>query len=360
MANGLRAADPSPLAYDLNEVGTRTFAASGAPSWNSEDTTRIFLPSIEQATPQRVLVVDDDALMRERLEALVVASGFDVTSAGSGREALAILRREYCPIVISDWSMPDMDGVTLCRSIRNESFPGYVYFLLLTARDSNTDIVVGLDAGADDYLSKRVSEAELMARLRSARRIVGLERMLRDAIDEKRRQATTDALTGANNRLYFEKHFDREIKRVRRYGGPLSILALDIDRFKAINDQFGHGVGDAVLAEFATRIGDALPRDSDWFARIGGEEFAVVLPHTDMPGALTVAEKLRQFVSDTPFPTDVCELNVTVSIGVAALCCFPPNSHPSADDVLELADKALYRSKESGRNRVSAAQSVSL
>jgi diguanylate cyclase (GGDEF)-like protein len=177
-------------------------------------------------------------------------------------------------------------------------------------------------------------------------------------IDEKRRLATTDALTGANNRLYFDKHFARELKRVRRFGGPLSLLALDIDHFKSVNDRFGHGVGDEALVEFAQRIGDGLPREYDWSARIGGEEFVVVLPQTDMPGALTVAEKLRHFVAATPFETEAGPLRLTVSIGVAALCCFPSGADPSAEDILELADKALYRSKEQGRNRVTAALSV--
>jgi diguanylate cyclase (GGDEF)-like protein len=334
-------------------------AQSGAGgAWNPDDTTRIFLPNIMQSMQQRVLVVDDDPLMCERLEALVMAAGFAVTTARTGREALAALRRDYCPIVISDWAMPDMDGVSLCRAIRAESFPGYVYLLLLTAKDSQADIVAGLDAGADDYLSKRVPEAELIARLRTAKRIVGLEQTMRDMIDEKRRQATTDALTGANNRHYFDKHLTRELKRVRRFGGPLSLLALDADHFKSINDNHGHAVGDEVLMELANRIGDGLPRDYDWFARIGGEEFVVVLPQTDLPGALVVAEKLRQLVANTSFTTVAGDLSVTVSVGAAALCCFPRGFDVSADDLMELADKALYRSKETGRNRVTAAHSI--
>ena len=331
---------------------------SATGQFNPDDTTRLFLPNLSQVSSQRVLVVDDDPLMRDRLEALVLAAGFYPSCAASGREALHALRRDYCPIVISDWAMPDMDGIALCRAIRGESFPGYVYFLLLTARDGQQDVVSGLDAGADDYLSKRVTEAELIARLRTARRIVALEQSLRDMIDEKRRLATTDALTGANNRHYFEKHFIRELKRMRRFGGPLSLLALDVDHFKSINDRFGHAVGDQVLIELADRIDTALPREYDWSARIGGEEFAIVLPQTDMPGALTVAEKIRQYVADSPIETDAGALPVTVSLGVAALCCFPPGAEPTVDGIMELADKALYRSKEKGRNRVTAAQTV--
>jgi diguanylate cyclase (GGDEF)-like protein len=334
-----------------SNTGTHTGA------WNPDDTTRIFLPNLSQGLPQRVLVVDDDPLMRERLEVLVMAAGFEVSTATSGREALEKLRRDYCPIVISDWSMPDMNGVELCRAIRAESFPGYVYFLLLTARDSHQDIVAGLDAGADDYLSKRVTEEELVARLRTAKRIVALEQSLREMIDEKRRMATTDALTGANNRHYFDKHFSRELKRARRFGGPLSVLVLDIDHFKSVNDMHGHSVGDDVLVAFVGRISSALPRDYDWCARIGGEEFVVVLPQTDLPGAIVVAEKLRQYVANPPIKTEVGNLQVTVSIGVAALSCLPQSSDSQLDDLMELADKALYRSKQLGRNRVTAAES---
>lgn len=329
-------------------------------SWNPEDTTRIFLPSFAQITQQRVLIVDDDALMRERLEVIATAAGFDVTTASTGREALETLKRDYCPIVVSDWAMPDMDGVQLCSAIRAESFPGYVYFLLLTARDSQHDIVAGLDAGADDYISKRVSESELVARLRTAKRIVGLEQSLREMIDEKRRIATTDSLTGANNRLYFDKHFGREWNRVRRFGSPLSIVILDIDHFKSVNDKYGHAIGDEVLIEFASRISAALPRDYDWCARVGGEEFIVVLPQTDLPGAMVVAEKLRQFTANAPMKTVAGNLRVTVSIGVAAMSCLPVGSDAKYGDhdygdLLELADKALYRSKEAGRNRVTSA-----
>lgn len=320
-----------------------------------DDTTRIFMPTAASFARHTVLIVDDDELTREKLTMLVQAAGFDTVAAKSGREALAQLHREYCPIVVSDWLMPDMDGLELCRAIRSDSFPGYVYILLLTARDTQEDILTGLDAGADDYLSKRVTEAELVARLRTARRIVALEQSLRDIIDEKRKLATTDALTGTNNRLYLVKHLSRELKRIQRYGGPLSLLALDIDNFKSINDRFGHAVGDEVLVEFVRRINSALPREIDWCARLGGEEFAVVLPQTDIAGAATVAEKLRQMTAGSPMKTTAGPLTVTVSVGVAALSVLPREIVPSVDALLELADRGLYASKQGGRNRVTAA-----
>ncbi|MBC7984430.1 MAG: diguanylate cyclase [Candidatus Obscuribacterales bacterium] len=323
--------------------------------WNQDDTARIFLPALREVLPPRVLIVDDDPLTREHLSILMQSAGFRVNTAESGRQALEMLRQDYCPIVLSDWSMPDMDGVELCRHIRAESFKGYVYVLLLTARDAQQDIITGLEAGADDFLSKRVTEAELMARMRTARRIGALEQTLRDMLDEKRKQATTDSLTGANNRRYFDKHASRELKRVRRFGGALSVLLLDIDNFKGINDRYGHGAGDEVLVLFAELLRAGLPRDYDWSARIGGEEFAVILPQTDLPGAMVVAEKLRLYTCRAPLTTSVGSLNISVSIGVAALSGFVGHKpEPTVEDLLELADRGLYRSKQEGRNRVTA------
>ncbi len=139
------------------------------------------------------------------------------------------------------------------------------------------DILAGLQAGADDYLSKRTSSAQLLARMRTAQRILTLEHSLKTAVAEKHRLAMSDPLTGAPNRRYFVRRLNRELKRANRVADDLSVMALDIDHFKAVNDKYGHATGDAVLRECVQRISECLPNDSDWYARIGGEEFAVVL-----------------------------------------------------------------------------------
>lgn len=318
------------------------------------DTTIIFGLKESLAVEPKVLIVDDDALVRERLKSLVMAAGFEVRTVASGAAALSMLHKDFCPIVISDRMMPDMDGLSLCRAIRAEQFAGYVYVLLLTVQDSEQDILAGLDAGADDYLSKRVSSAQLIARLRTAQRILTLEHSLRMIVDERSRQATTDTLTGASNRRYFSRHFSRELKRVERYGGQLALLMLDIDHFKLVNDRYGHAVGDEVLQEFSKRIAASLPRESDWFARMGGEEFVIVLPQTALAGARVVAEKLRASVASIPVRTTAGAIAITASIGVASLDALAAESAPATtDSMLELADRYLYESKKGGRNRVS-------
>jgi diguanylate cyclase (GGDEF)-like protein len=319
------------------------------------DTTIIMGLKEAVAVAPKVLIVDDDPLICERLRGLVMAAGFEARSVSSGAAALASLRKDFSPIVISDRMMPDMDGITLCRTIRSERFAGYVYVLLLTVQDAEQDILAGLEAGADDYLSKRVSSAQLIARLRTAQRILTLEHSLRTVVDEKSRLATTDALTGASNRRYFTRHFSRELNRVQRYGGTVSLLMLDIDHFKQINDRFGHATGDEVLQEFAKRIATGLPRESDWFARLGGEEFVVVLPQTSIDGAKIVGEKLRACIAAAPIRTLAATINVTVSVGVGGLeALLEAKIEPSMDAMLDLADRCLYESKAEGRNRVSS------
>jgi two-component system cell cycle response regulator len=305
------------------------------------------------APTPRVLIVDDDPLTAEHLQQLVSAAGFETATAISGAAALTAMRKQFSSIVITDLHMPDMDGLTLCRTLRDEQFESYVYVMLLTAQDAEQDVLAGLEAGADDYLSKRISSSQLVARLRTARRILTLEHSLRTVIQEKNQLATTDSLTGASNRRFFTRQLTRELNRMQRGQGQLSLLLLDIDHFKRINDRHGHGVGDEVLQEFARRIAAALPRKLDWYARLGGEEFTVVLPETDLSGAAVVAERIRQQVADPPFNTSCGTLTVTVSIGASGTAAL--TAAPSVDALLESADRCLYVSKDSGRNRVSVA-----
>ena len=300
----------------------------------------------------RVLIVDDDEIMIERLRDLVTTAGFEAMTATDGESALVSLATQFSPIVILDRQMPGMDGLALCRRIRATQYPGYVYIMLVTAYDSEEEILAGLDAGADDYLSKRVSGTHVIARLATARRILQLEHSLKQVIEERRRMAMTDALTGCHNRRYFMSHMRRELKRTRRFGGEVSLLVFDIDHFKHINDRYGHVAGDVVLIEFVRRVQSALPREYDWCARLGGEEFAVVLPQTDLAGGATVAEKIRRAVAAAPIVTAAGAIEVTVSGGVSGLACFVDRSAVNADQLLSRADDCLYHSKNGGRDRI--------
>jgi len=309
-------------------------------------------PMLDTLVP-RVLLVDDDEIAIERLGGLIAAAGYEVTSAANGAAALEALRRQFAPIVILDRNMPGMDGLELTRAIRaGTHYPGYVYIMLCTAHDSEDEILTGLNAGADDYLSKRASGTQLIARLATARRILTLEHSLKQVIEERRRIAMTDALTGAHNRRYFMNHLRRELKRTRRFGGELSLLVFDLDHFKHINDRYGHAAGDAVLVEFVRRIQNVLPREYDWCARLGGEEFAVVLPQTGVPGAGVVAERIRRAVAAGPIGTIAGSIEVTVSVGVTGISVFADRDAATVEQILRRADDCLYASKRHGRDRV--------
>jgi diguanylate cyclase (GGDEF)-like protein len=246
--------------------------------------------------------------------------------------------------------MPEMDGVALCKAVRSMQLDGYVYALLLTARDAKEHIITGLDAGADDYLVKPVHEAELIARLSAGRRILALEHSLRVANQRNRILSITDALTGAYNRRYLMEQLPREFERCRRYAYPLSVLMCDLDHFKQVNDLRGHAAGDDVLQQFACRAQKYIRNNSDWMARYGGEEFLIVLPETTHDQGLIVAEKIRQIVAATPFATRAGDAAVTASFGVASTGPHGPDLTLNVETLIRAADESLYKSKLAGRN----------
>ena len=319
-------------------------------SEDGDDTTQVLRLDLPEAPT--VLIVDDDDLVLARLQELVTAAGYAVHTAATGEEALKLLEKSAASIVITDLSMPDMNGLDLCRRIRAHVWPGYVYIVLLTVRNEEKDILAGLDAGADDYLSKRTSAAQFTARLRTAKRVLALEYSLKSALEKKRQIAMTDALTGAYNRHYFTRHFGREMKRAQRFGGEVSLLLLDVDHFKQVNDSYGHGVGDIVLKRLTKIIAKCLQRDTDWCARIGGEEFALVLEGTTLAEAGLRAEKVRQTIAGTSIETPKGALHITVSIGISGLEEFSNREIATVPLLLEHADVNLYASKARGRNCV--------
>ncbi len=306
-----------------------------------------------------ILLAEDDPVTRMLMTRFLKKAGYEVDAVSNGSEALDRMMARYYPILVTDWEMPEMDGVALCKAVRNMQLDGYVYALLLTARDSKEHIIAGLEAGADDYLIKPVHEAELIARLNAGRRILNLEHSLRAANQRNRILSITDALTGAYNRRYLMEQLPRELERCRRYAYPLSVLMCDVDHFKTINDVRGHAAGDEVLQQFAARTQKSIRSTSDWVARYGGEEFLVILPETSHDGALHVAEKLRDLISATPFATRNGDCAVTASFGVASTGPNGPDISLKVDKLIRAADECLYQSKQEGRNR-SSGQEVEL
>lgn len=312
---------------------------------------------VQQLVPQwqcRVLVVDDDDIVRAHLAAILKKAHYDVEVATSGEEALRILAKSQCQIVLTDWQMPGMDGLALCRKVRLEHVAGYVYVMMFTVREGKQHMLASLAAGADDFIVKGSSVEEMLARMEVARRITHLEYSLRQSNRENRRLSVTDPLTLSHNRRYLMKYLPRELARAQRYNFPLSVLCCDIDGFKQVNDRLGHAAGDHVLQEFVVRATRCIRETSDWLSRSGGDEFIIVMPETNLTGAHCVANKLRSVLSHPPMVIKERPLKLTVSIGVSALETRRELTDTSAVELLHAADQGLYASKRSGKNQVTA------
>jgi two-component system cell cycle response regulator len=326
------------------------------PELSTDLTDTMLMQQLKTSQPCRVLLVDDDDLVRTRLANLLRASQFEVDVAASGNEALRIMNQRPCQVLLTDWQMPDMDGLALCRVVRADQHESYVYVLMLTVRDNKRDLLEGLAAGADDYVVKGGSVDELLARMEVARRITHIEHSLRVSNRENWRLSVTDPLTGTNNLRYLMKYLPRELVRSRRYGHPLAVLSCDIDGFKLINDRFGHEAGDALLQGFVARTEGCLRASSDWLARVGGDEFMVVLPETRVLGANRVAHKLRQAYVASPVMTHAGPISFTVSVGVTAVeAAHEIENVSKIEHLLRAADRGLYASKSLGGNRATSA-----
>jgi diguanylate cyclase (GGDEF)-like protein len=259
-----------------------------------------------------------------------------------------LLANDSPDLVILDWMMPGMDGDQICRNLRHRPRDRYTYVLMLSARGDRADLLLGLEAGADDYLSKPFDPAELKARLNTGRRIVHLHNELIAARDALRRQAARDSLTGVWNHAAILEVLDRELARARREDRPLGVALADLDHFKRVNDTLGHLAGDAVLRSVSERFVQSM-RPHDLIGRYGGEEFLIVLPGCDESGARKVCDRLRARIDNEKVSHDGQAIPVTISIGATVF------SAPYSSDAVGLvraADVALYRAKARGRNRV--------
>jgi two-component system cell cycle response regulator len=298
----------------------------------------------------KILVADDDPVSRRLMQRMLERSGYEVIVASDGRAASEELTSGTgARLALVDWMMPELDGPGVCREVRSKPDGSYVYIVLLTSKQTHEDIVEGLEAGADDYLTKPCNPSELKARLLTGRRIVELEQKLVEAREGMRFRATHDGLTKLLNRTSILARLREALDRTAREGIPFSILLCDIDHFKRINDVHGHLAGDAVLELFASRLQRAV-RSTDSIGRYGGEEFLLVLDGCEAEDLSMRAEQVRRCVTESPFGTKDLLLNVSASIGGATVD--GNNNKVSAEWIIEQADAAMYLAKSHGRDCV--------
>ena len=305
--------------------------------------------------PQRILVVDDHPDNVEIIDARLSSRGYLIESASNGQEALDKVHANPPHLILLDVMMPLMDGFEVSRRIRGDSSLPYIPIILVTARGETEDKVEGLDAGADDYLTKPINFPELEARVRSMLRIKKLQdeldrqnRELEEVNERLRRLSITDGLTGLFNHRHVHELLHEEHERIKRSGKPLGVVMLDLDRFKLLNDTHGHPTGDLILAETA-RIMRENAREIDMIGRYGGEEFIALLPGAHEEDAVLFAERVRVAVENFVFRDGAKEIRMTVSGGVAS---GGASDYAAPDELIKRADKALYAAKEGGRNRV--------
>jgi diguanylate cyclase (GGDEF)-like protein len=302
----------------------------------------------------RVLVADDDAGCRMVLRATVERLGHECRVAADGDEAWRLFEEEQPDVLITDWMMPGLDGPELCRRVRQHEADGYTYVILATALGEHENVLEGMEAGADDYLTKPISPFDVRARLVAAKRVTELHKELDRLHAELTAQARTDALTGLGNRLRLHEDLEAIHDRAVRYGHIYCVGICDLDDFKRFNDTYGHQAGDDALR----KVGALLNHESragDSAYRYGGEEFLIVLAGQSLPQALAVLERIREAVEALAIPHRASRSGqaVTISVGVSAW------EHEQLDTpaaVLARADRALYESKAAGRNRVTSGE----
>ncbi|CAA0100154.1 diguanylate cyclase [Zhongshania aliphaticivorans] len=290
-----------------------------------------------------VLIVDDDAITRFALSAALEEWGFVSVLAENADQALKTLATETTPhLLIIDWSMPGMSGPDLCKTIRKREDGQFFYILMLTGKEGNEAIIEAMEAGADDFLSKPFDHRVLKVRIAAGSRIVRLEQTLNQL-------ASRDALTQCWNRRMIDELFANSIAESTRKRSKFSLMVLDIDHFKRVNDTFGHSAGDAALKHVVNILNTNL-REYDQVGRYGGEEFVILLPATDRNEAWGVAERIRSAIQFQPtILNDDLKIDVTASIGIAE---FDRSRDANQSAFFERADKALYTAKQTGRNRI--------
>jgi diguanylate cyclase (GGDEF)-like protein len=296
----------------------------------------------------RVLAVDDSPFSRKLLEHALRGQPYELAFAKDGKEALACIAKFRPKIIVTDWMLPDVTGPELCRKIRRESNAGYTYVILLTSNVEKENIVEGLAAGADDYLTKPFHEKELVARVGTGRRIMEMHREIEEKNELLEAAARTDFLTGLPNRRAVEEYAAKQLGGAIRHGYPLWVILADLNKFKMVNDQYGHAAGDEVLQRFAAILKKST-RTSDICGRLGGDEFILVVTHVTAAHITSLAERLGCTFTIEEFTFKGENVQMTGSFGVGG---FEVPDRPEFRELLARADAALYEAKKDGRVRI--------
>ncbi|HTS12002.1 MAG TPA: diguanylate cyclase [Candidatus Limnocylindrales bacterium] len=296
----------------------------------------------------KVLVADDSAVYRKLVEQTLDPSQYSILFAKTGQSALELFELHHPALVITDWVMPDFTGIELCRQIRATPRASYTYIIIVTSVSEKENVVKGLAAGADDYLTKPFHPDELSARVAVGRRIVNLQREIEAKNQLLQELALTDALTGLPNRRAIDNWAERQLSGAARHGFSFWVVMADLDNFKSVNDAYGHDGGDAVLKEFG-EILKANSRRSDICGRVGGEEFLMILTHADERNVRIVVERVRNQLRERKILSGQKTIAATASFGVSG---FQGKVPPEFAKLVSKADEALYLAKRAGRNRI--------
>ncbi len=365
-----------PIIYIQNGAGQattiktasneRTFTRmSKSALFEPSSTTKI--PGKSAVTPEtvneplKILIVDDDPMTLLSLKKMFENDGRNVYTAENGDDALSLALEALPDMIITDWRMPKVSGIDLCRILRSTSITKHIYIIMLTGKESDEEHIQALEAGADDFVIKPFTPEVLAARMNSGERIIRFQQKISQdheiiqkyaarlaAANRKlETMAMTDALTALPNRRSALNRLKEEVSQSRRHKTPLSCIMIDIDHFKLINDSYGHAIGDHVLKKIAD-IFSSTARNYDMVSRIGGEEFLVICARSTLPESRQLAERLRQAIDSLRIGLDGNTIQVTISLGVASW----HEDMASGEDMTKMADRALYRAKQQGRNRV--------
>jgi diguanylate cyclase (GGDEF)-like protein len=306
----------------------------------------------QSAQDLKILVADDSAVYRKLVEQTLSDDNHKVIFAKNGREALDLYAKHAPALVITDWTMPDIGGLELCKKIRQDFQQHFAHIILLTSNTDKEQVVEGLAGGADDYLTKPFHQGELRARVNVGLRVVELHRQVQAKNRQLEEMALTDPLTGLANRRAIDIWITRQLSAAARHDFPIWVAICDLDHFKKVNDTYGHEAGDMVLKTFA-QILKSNTRQSNICGRHGGEEFLNIITHVERDNSVIAFERIRKQMENQKFTFNNQTFSVTTSMGIAG---FRGTRPPAFADLLAQADEALYSAKHKGRNRIEYAE----